>query len=124
MGSAHDCSEGGLAVAVAECCIAGAVGASLDLPVVEWEVGASAPEASRPDSILFGETQSSIIVTCSPGRLPQVAAAAREHGVPYRVLGSVGGGSLVVRQSERILINLSVEEMERLWKESISSMMS
>ena len=50
--SAHDCSEGGLAVALAECCIAGGIGAEVILT-----------ESIRASSLLFGETQSRIIIT-------------------------------------------------------------
>jgi phosphoribosylformylglycinamidine synthase len=115
--SAHDCAEGGLGVTLAECCIAGGVGALIDnLPVLE---------ESREDNLLFGETQSAIVVTCAPARLSLVIQAAREHGIPCLLMGSVGGVSLVIRHSDgRIVIDLPVEEMERLWRESIPSLMS
>ena len=115
--SAHDCAEGGLGVTLAECCIAGRVGALIDdLPVLE---------EPREDNLLFGETQSAIVVTCAPARLPLVIQAAREHDIPYLALGSVGGDSLVIRHDGgRIMINLPVEEMESLWRESIPSLMA
>jgi phosphoribosylformylglycinamidine synthase len=81
-------------------------------------------EAGRVDNLLFGETQSAIIVTCTPARLTLVEQAAREHDIPCLVLGSVGGDSLVIGHSGgRIVINLPVEEMESLWQESIPSLM-
>ena len=115
--SAHDCAEGGLGVTLAECCIAGGVGALIEnTPVLE---------DSREDNILFGETQSSIVVTCAPARLPLVIQAARKHGIPCLLMGSVGGDSLVIRHSGgRIIINLPVAEMESLWRESIPSLMN
>jgi phosphoribosylformylglycinamidine synthase len=115
--SAHDCAEGGLGVTLAECCIAGRVGALIDdIPVLE---------EPREDNLLFGETQSAIVVTCAPARLPLVIQAAREHDIPYLALGSVGGDSLVIRHDGgRIMINLPVEEMESLWRESIPSLMA
>ena len=82
-------------------------------------------ETSREDNLLFGETQSTIIISCAPARLPLVIQAAREHDIPCLALGSVGGDSLVIRQTDgRIVIDLLVEEMERLWRGSISSLMS
>ena len=115
--SAHDCAEGGLGGTLAECCIAGRVGALIDdIPVLE---------EPREDNLLFGETQSAIVVTCAPARLPLVIQAAREHDIPYLALGSVGGDSLVIRHDGgRIMINLPVEEMESLWRESIPSLMA
>jgi phosphoribosylformylglycinamidine synthase len=114
--SAHDCAEGGLGVALAECCIAGGVGALIDdLPVLE---------EPRADQTLFGETQSAIVVTCAPARLPLVRKAAGEQGIPCLLLGSVGGNSLVIRHSGgRITIDLPVEEMERRWRECIPGLM-
>ncbi len=70
--SAHDCSEGGLAVALAECCMSNG----------ERMIGAT---VEAPDSALFVETQSRIIVTCAPQHAGQVAGT---------VLGAVGGDRL------------------------------
>ena len=122
--SAHDCADGGLAVTIAECCIAGAVGALLDLPVYRTPETEGQNLDSRVDNLLFGETQSSIVVSCTPNSLPLVIRAAREYDIPCLALGSVGGDSLVIRQpGGQIAIKLLVEEMDRLWRGSISSLM-
>ena len=79
--SAHDCAEGGLAVALAECCIAErgrAMGASVDL-------GAWGQLPTR--ALLFGEAQGRIVVSTSAAEA--VLALAARHGVPARVIGSV-----------------------------------
>jgi phosphoribosylformylglycinamidine synthase len=80
--SAHDCSDGGLAVALAECCVmdrGSPLGATIDLSA--W------PEL--PDrALLFGEAQGRVVVST---RTPDSAiAVARKHGVPARVVGVVG----------------------------------
>ncbi|HVZ47725.1 MAG TPA: phosphoribosylformylglycinamidine synthase subunit PurL [Gemmatimonadaceae bacterium] len=78
--SAHDCSEGGLAVALAECCVADpelTFGATVDL--TPWK-------HLPPRALLFGEAQGRIVV--STDRLPAVLGAARTHGVPATVLGA------------------------------------
>ena len=85
--SAHDVSEGGLAVAVAESCAIGGIGASLDL---------GAPEDARADAALFGEAPARIVVSTSPGNVPQLRALCQEHGVPMREIGTVGGDALRV----------------------------
>ena len=81
--SAHDCSDGGLAVALAECCVAdpdSMHGAHVDLAA--WS-------ALSRRALLFGEAQGRIIVSSPvPGR---VLAAAQAHGVPARRIGTVGG---------------------------------
>ena len=82
--SAHDCAEGGLAVALAECCIAGGIG--LD--------ASAAPFAGRIDAALFGERQSRIVVSVRAEDEPGLRALAAEHGVPAVFLGVTGGETL------------------------------
>jgi phosphoribosylformylglycinamidine synthase len=80
----HDCSDGGLAVALAEMCLAGGVG--LD--------AASAPLGPRRDATLFGETQSRIVVAVPPDRREQLIAIAQGMMVPLVYVGRAGGDRL------------------------------
>jgi len=98
--SAHDCSDGGLAIAVAESCIAGKLGVTLALDGLPWVGGhvaaAAGAGAARPDLALFGETPTLVVVSAATGdgdRLEGLCAAA---GVPCSKLGTVGGTELVV----------------------------
>jgi phosphoribosylformylglycinamidine synthase subunit PurL len=87
--SAHDCSDGGLAVALAECCISGPdrkLGA-----VVQLHAG-----RLRRDALLFGESQSRIILSVKPDQVEQVIRTAGAMGVPSTSLGVVEGDRLVV----------------------------
>jgi len=77
--SAHDVSAGGLAVALAECCIAGGIGA--DVPGL----------SGRTDAALFGEQQSRVVMSCAPKDVNAVIACAKGHGVACTPHGSVGG---------------------------------
>jgi phosphoribosylformylglycinamidine synthase len=79
--SAHDCAEGGLAVALAECCILGDVGLNVD----ELQGGL------RTDTLLFGEIQSRIVVSTRPERFPDLEALAARRNVPLLWLGVAGG---------------------------------
>ena len=81
--SAHDCSDGGLAIAIAECAIAGGLGAEIDVPV-----------AGRWDAALFGEGQSRIIVTLSPDLISDLSDLCAAEDVPYLVVGRVSGAGL------------------------------
>ncbi|MGA2285346.1 MAG: phosphoribosylformylglycinamidine synthase subunit PurL [Dehalococcoidia bacterium] len=83
--SAHDCSQGGLAVALAESCISGAIG-------LRGETFAT----PRLDAALFGEAQSRIVVSCPPGRKDELEALARRQNVPLTFLGLVGGDHLTL----------------------------
>ncbi len=89
--TAHDISDGGLLVAVAECAIAGNIGASIALPN---HVAAHAAA--------FGEDQGRYIIAVSDEALPQVQAAAAAAHVPCTPLGTVGGDVLTVAQHDSI----------------------
>jgi phosphoribosylformylglycinamidine synthase II len=86
--SAHDCSEGGLAVALAECCISGPelLGALVNLPL----------DGKLPAQLLFNESQSRIVLSVRPENLDVVLAALRFHRVPVEEIGEVGGSSLKI----------------------------
>jgi len=86
--SAHDCADGGLAVALAECAVTGPerFGGRFDLP-----------GEFRADSILFGESASRIVVSVRPSDVEAVAALAKRHGVACTRLGTVGGDDLSFR---------------------------
>jgi phosphoribosylformylglycinamidine synthase len=102
--SAHDCSDGGLAVALAESCISQQVaretprliGANIDL--TSFGAPASGP-APRLDALLFGETQSRVVVSCKPLDAVKVIERAKLLGVPAVRLGAVGGDQLVLKTS-------------------------
>jgi len=109
--SAHDCSTGGLAVAVAEAAIGGpyalhGYGAELDLtgaPVGQSPNPASGPVGQGDSAevrLLYGEDGARAVVTCAPGQEPVLLALAKEHGVPAAAVGSVGParGELAIRR--------------------------
>jgi phosphoribosylformylglycinamidine synthase II len=89
--SAHDVSDGGLAVALAEACIVGGIGASVTLPsATEDHTGAPAPHD------WFGEGPGRFLVSLPAEGLPALEALAAEYGAPCVAIGTVGGASLSV----------------------------
>jgi len=113
--SAHDLSEGGLAVCAAEGCILdrAEIGCVLDLD-----------DKIRPDALLFGEAQSRILLSASGTRLPKVLDLAAEKGVPAKVIGRAGGKDLVIRQSGREVVRLPVHRLFLAWKNSLPGALS
>ena len=92
--SAHDCSQGGLGVALAEVAMGGPyddTGFGLDIDLTAYGSLLDAPD------LLFSESHSRAIVTCHPERAAAVAALAQELGVPARRIGTVGARGGVVR---------------------------
>jgi phosphoribosylformylglycinamidine synthase len=106
--SAHDCSEGGLAVALAECCISDKelmVGAVID--GLNFNI--------RKDAVLFGESQSRIILTCDKKNIHTLSAIAKKNKAPLRVIGETGGDSLKIFNGSEELINLPLEDLRESW---------
>jgi len=110
--SAHDCSEGGLAVALAECCILNSgnrQGAKIFIPQSNL----------RSDVFLFGETQSRILISCHPHNFSLIRKIAEKNKVPLLKIGEVGGDKLIISRENRELINLKIDELEKIWKMAI-----
>ncbi|HTD07940.1 MAG TPA: phosphoribosylformylglycinamidine synthase subunit PurL, partial [Solirubrobacteraceae bacterium] len=113
LSSAHDIAEGGLAVALAECCLAGGLGAEVELAEDFWEtlLPAHAPQGAEPDSgsvslaataviaALFGEAPGGFIVSGEVHQLDRLVEQAAAGGVQMRVLGRVGEDTLTVVQA-------------------------
>jgi phosphoribosylformylglycinamidine synthase II len=79
----HDLSDGGLAVAVAEMCLLGSIGAVLSLPGID-------------EGMLFGEDQARYLLAVEPQALPLLLAAAEAAGVQAREVGRSGGDALII----------------------------
>ena len=103
--SAHDVSDGGLAVALAEGCFRGeeaGPGGRFDLP-----------GSLRADVLLFSETPSRAVVTTRDEL--RLAELARRHGVPWARVGAVGGDRLVLASSGQTLVDLPVAGLHEAW---------
>ena len=92
--SAHDCSEGGLAVALAESCIGGKLGATIELP--SGPALDKYPAHAARAALLFGESQSRIILGIAPENADRVLAALANAKIPHSRLGTVGGDKLSI----------------------------
>ena len=100
--SAHDCSEGGLAVALAESCFnpTGLYGADVDLGGVEAAVPAASSEylaGDTPATALFNESQSRIVISVTPENLEKTMSILQKGDVPHQRLGTVTGDELRIR---------------------------
>ena len=112
--SAHDCSDGGLAVAIAECCFSSlnhnAVGADIDLPN---------GTGLRADELLFGETPSRVVISFSPDSLERVRDATKE--LPFEIIGRVAGDDLTMKIDGAEQLRSPVAELEAIWANALGS---
>jgi phosphoribosylformylglycinamidine synthase II len=120
--SAHDCSDGGLAVALAESCISQIIaretphliGATIDL---------SALKDVRLDALIFGETQSRVVISCKPLDTVKVVERAKLMGVPAIQIGKVGGDKLTVKTASGEF-SAPLSELHDAWWNSIARAMA
>jgi len=108
--SAHDVSHGGLAVTLAECCISGEdpVGSRVELK-----------ENFRPDALLFGEDQGRVVLSLRPQSLEKVKALSKEYGVPFQVMGTVGGDTLEISWPQGKL-EVTTQELRDAWNQGLT----
>jgi len=108
LGSAHDCAEGGLAVALAEACTSG------PCPLgAEVELGAG---GGRADLTLFGEGPSRVVVSVKADRARHFEQLMSEFRVPWRFIGRVGGDHLRIRAGEASLVDLDLNRITSAWR--------
>jgi len=116
--SAHDCSDGGLAVAIAECSFS-----SLSRKAVGAEIYIKRENLSN-ESLLFGESPSRIVVSFAPENLERVRAAAEEMNCPFEVIGQVGGKNLKIKIDDSELVSAAIDELENTWEKSLEKQLS
>jgi len=108
LSSAHDISDGGMAVALAECCIGGErpLGVRID-----------SREMIRGDALLFSESQSRIIVSLKEQNLDKLREVAARHNVPMQAIGTVGGTRFIFQP----LVQVGVDELKGIWSTGLTS---
>jgi phosphoribosylformylglycinamidine synthase len=116
IGSAHDCAEGGLAVAVAECCVEGsAVGARIDVPeMMESDDGFGAVRA------FFGEAPSRVVVSVTSGTRDSLLGRARDLSVPASVIGRTGGETISLALSGEPVAEIGLGNAEQAWGQGLT----
>jgi phosphoribosylformylglycinamidine synthase len=117
--SAHDCSEGGLAVTLAECCFdTGGIGVTATASYAGPKLGSgnAEPELTfRPAYALFSESASRVVVSTSPEDLEAFLQKAAAAGVPAAVIGRTGGSRVALAVEGADGIDLDLAEAEAIW---------
>ena len=111
--SAHDCSDGGLAVGLAECCFSSlntaAIGAEVDLD-----------GALSIASLLFSESPSRIIISFDESSQGMIEQIASRQNCPFTIIGHVKGNRLRLRANGEDAIDAGIAELESVWRNSLS----
>ena len=108
--SAHDCSDGGLAVTLAECAFdSGGIGVEVDVPSV----------TSDPALTLFSESASRAVVTTASADAATLLQMAAERGVPARVIGRTGGARLKFSVGGQLVLDCETSDAEMRWSTAV-----
>jgi phosphoribosylformylglycinamidine synthase len=111
--SAHDCSEGGLAVAIAESCFGNSLGASIDFGATNV----------RPDMVLFNETQGRIVISVKTSDTSALEKELSVTGVPFRKIGVVKAKAELSLKTGTNSYSWSVASLNETFEESIPKLM-
>jgi phosphoribosylformylglycinamidine synthase II len=108
--SAHDCSDGGLAVALAECCFS-----SLN----RESIGANISLAETLPVTLFSESPSRIIISFAAAARAEIENIAQREKCPFTMIGEVGGSELQLKVGDKKVISTNIAELESVWRGSL-----
>jgi phosphoribosylformylglycinamidine synthase subunit PurL len=114
--AAHDVSDGGLACAIAECCLAGGVGARVELDGLRRRLGPDADTAA--ETALFGEGPGGIVVAGPP---EEIARLATEHG-PHEclILGETRGETLTIESGSSARLEVEVAAAREAFERGVA----
>jgi phosphoribosylformylglycinamidine synthase len=107
--SAHDCSEGGLAVALARCAFQKGMGCSVEL----------SSQQLAPEFVLFSEDASRIVISCDPANVARIKEVATKYGVSAEVLGETVSGNLEIKVDGRTVVSASVAELRDVYENAL-----
>ncbi len=106
--SAHDCSDGGLAVALAECAFPQGVGARISLPA-----------SANPLLALFGEDATRVVISCDPKKTSTIQQMAVKSGLVADLLGQTTNDKLEISVDGKPAISASVSELRGVWSNAL-----
>ena len=119
LSSAHDCAEGGITVALAECCMSG-LGAEVCLPI-------SIQSSARPDELLFGEAASRILLSVKPNAQENWESYLQQHlGDSWQRIGAVVSNDnlRVITTDDKLLIDVKISSVKERWRYAIERRLS
>ncbi len=109
--SAHDCSEGGLAVALAESAFPAGVGAEIDL----------VSNSFSAEIVLFAETATRVVISCDPKKAGSIKSTGEKWGLRADRIGRTVPEKLVIRIDGKQAVSASVSELRQVWDTALAS---
>ena len=104
--SVHDCSEGGLAVALAKCCFQKGIGANVHL----------AAHDLPQECVLFGEDASRIVLSCDPLQVKRIQQLALQHGITAETIGETAAKNFEIAVDGKTVVSATVAELKNVFE--------
>ena len=109
--SAHDCSEGGLAVTLVESCLPKTIGASIEV----------SSEDLPPEFVLFGEDASRVVISCGRTNLAGIQQIAGRFGISADVIGETTSEQLEIKLNGRVVVSARVSELREAYENALET---
>lgn len=109
--SAHDCSEGGIAVALAESVFPSGVGVKINL----------ASQGLPAEFVLFGEDASRVVLSCDPSNLLRIQQVAVKYGLSAESIGETTPEKMEIRLDERVVVSAAVSELRDVYEGALEN---
>ena len=113
----HDCSKGGIAIAVSELCINHQIGCVVSLKEILGQ-------KLKPDEILFSESHSRYVLAVNPKNIKKVKDLLDQKDVQYGIVGKFSGSSIVVNNKTKKIIDLRIDKAQEKWLNSLESLIA
>ena len=113
--SVHDCSKGGLVVAVSELCMTHNIGCSVSLDKVPGE-------SLSTDKILFSESHSRYLLTVDKNHLDNLKIILEKNHASFEIIGNFGGNSILFSNDSKLVIDLMVDKTQKTWLNSLEEL--
>ena len=110
--SAHDCSKGGLAVAVSELCITNDIGCVVSVDKIPGQ-------KLKPDETLFSESHSRYLLVIDPKNSDKIKSLLKQKNVPHAFIGKFSGSSIAFKNKTKTIVNLRIDKAQDKWLNSL-----
>lgn len=108
----HDCSKGGLAIAVSELCMSNLLGCNVSIEGIPGE-------KLNIDKILFSESHSRYLIAAEKKNLKKIEGILQKTGTPYKIIGTFDGKKIQFKKGKKSIIDLSVDKAQKAWLNSL-----
>ena len=115
--SVHDCSKGGLGIAVSEICVINDLGCRVSLDKVH-------SDGLFDDEVLFSESHSRFLMVVEPSNLKKVESILGKHGTVHSLIGKFSGRAISFRNKSRVVASVRVDKAQEKWIKSLGSLVS